>query len=218
MKTQLSFLFLFFFSLFGGHVSQNTISAQQPLIAVTDQMNVIYMGIDNPITVAVENFPAEHVMVTSDDVKVIPVEKGKYNLQPRFPGKVKIKVQPRGKAIQEIEYRVKRIPDPIARLGFQSGGNILASEFIYYTEINAYLQCFDLGKCEITNQEMTIQYTDGKTDPVSIVNRSNKFSEETIALIKTVKAGDTVYFDQIRCKCPGDNASRKINSMVFKIK
>ena len=211
MKTQLSFLVLFFFL-------QNTIIAQQPLVAVSDQMNVIYMGINNPITVAVENFPTEHVMVTSDDVKVIPTEKGKYNLQPRFPGKVIIKVQPRGKAIQEIEYRVKRIPDPIARLGFSSGGNIKASEFIYYTEINAYLQCFDLGECEITSQEMTVNYQDGRTDPVSVVNKSREFSKETIALMKTVNAGDTVYFDQIGCKCPGDNASRKINSMVFQIK
>ena len=178
MKTQLSFLVLFFFL-------QNTIIAQQPLVAVSDQMNVIYMGINNPITVAVENFPTEHVMVTSDDVKVIPTEKGKYNLQPRFPGKVIIKVQPRGNAIQEIEYRVKRIPDPIARLGFSSGGNIKASEFIYYTEINAYLQCFDLGECEITSQEMTVNYQDGRTDPVSVVNKSREFSKETIALMKT---------------------------------
>jgi len=211
MKSVLTFLFIFFFF-------QISLSAQQPVIAISDQMSVIYMGIDNPVTVAVENFPSEHVMVTSDDVKIIKLGKGKYNFIPKTAGKVKIKVQPRGAAIQEIEYRVKRIPDPIARLGTSAGGRIDLSSFKFHKGINAYLEGFDLGKCVISNFEMTFQYQPDGADPVSIVHSSQEFSPEAIALIETIGAGDVVYFDRIMCKCPGDQGSRKINSMIFRIR
>ena len=211
MKTQLSFLSLFFFL-------QISLSAQEPLVAISDQMNVIYMGIDNPVTVAVENHPAENILITSEDVEIISLGKGKYNFIPKTAGKVILKVQPKGMAVQEIEYRVKRIPDPIARLGFKSGGEISLSNFIYYNEINAYLEGFDLGKCTISSFEMTLQRKAKGADPVSIKNYGQEFSTEMISLIKSVNSGDTVYFDNIGCQCPGDYASRKINSMIFKIK
>ena len=211
MKTQLSFLFLFF-------LMQNTLTAQQPLVAISDQMNVLYIGIPNPITVAVENFPSEHVMVSSDDVEVIPLGKGQYNIKPTQPGNVKIKVQPRGKDTQEIIYRVKRIPDPISKIGFNSGGNISVSQLKFHKGVIAQTAGFDLGKCVVSKYEMTIQYKSSGADPVSIINQGGKFTPETISLIETMDEGDTVYFDRINCKCPGDKASRKINAMIFKIR
>ena len=92
------------------------------------------------------------------------------------------------------------------------------SDFKFQKGLNAYTPGFDIGKCVVSRFEMTVQYKDGRTDPVSIANLDQKFSKETTALMETVKKGDTVYFDNITCKCPGDKASRKINAMIFRIK
>ena len=37
-------------------------------------------------------------------------------------------------------------------------------------------------------------------------------------LIRRARPGDTYYFDNVRARCPGDPAARKINAMVFTIR
>ena len=208
MKTPITFLILFLF--------QNMLLAQQHLVAISDQMNVIYMGIDNPVTIAVEGLPKDHIHVSSDDVKVIQYEDGTYNLLPRKAGIVIIKVQPRGHAIQEIPYRVKRIPDPVAKLGFKDGGKITLEELKQQKGVDASIWPFELGKCTVISFEMTWQSKN--KDPRSVVNLGGDFSPEAWQVIDLVESGDVLYFDEIKAKCTGDAGARKINSMIFKIK
>jgi len=37
-------------------------------------------------------------------------------------------------------------------------------------------------------------------------------------LIKKAVPGDKYFFENIKCKCPGDNAARDLGGMVFNIK
>jgi len=210
MKTPLYSLFFFF-------LFQNFGLAQQPLVAISDQMNVIYMGIDNPVSIAVENFSTQDVSVSSEDVKVIDLGNGNYNFKPNHPGKVIINVEPKGMKSQEITYRVKRIPNPIARMGWKTGGSYIASELKKQKGVQAWLEGFDLGKCIVEGFEVTVVYKDKSKDPISNFQKAGEFSENTKALLETINAGDTVYFDMIKAKCPGDRAGRKINAMIFKI-
>jgi len=51
-----------------------------------------------------------------------------------------------------------------------------------------------------------------------VVNRGGRYSSETKALVDRASLGDSYYFENIKCKCPGDTRTRDLGAMVFKIK
>lgn len=189
-----------------------------PTVSVAaDKMNLFYIGIDNPITVAMAGIPSEKVKVSCDDAEIENLGDGHYNVRIKTVGKKIIKVEADGIAPKEIEYRVKRIPDPMAMINFSSGGAFGLDHFKRQKKVRAHLSGWPLEEqCEVKGFVMTHQSK--MSDPVEVKNEGENFSETTLELIENIQSGDVVYFDNILCKCPGDPASRKINSMVFKMR
>jgi gliding motility-associated GldM-like protein len=189
-----------------------------PTVSIAvDKMNVLYIGIDNPITVAVSGISTEETKVESEQLNIQDQGNGHYIVKAKTPGKAIIKVTAEGHAPKEIEFRVKRIPDPIAAFGNNQGGVISADRIMKSEGIDAVLYCFDYDtRCEITGYSMTYVAKGG--DPVESINRSGKHSEKTLELLQNAKPGDIYYFDNVLCQCPGDSSTRPINSMVFKIR
>ncbi len=189
-----------------------------PTVSVAaDKMNLFYIGIDNPITVAMAGVPSENVKVSCDEAEIENLGNGHYNVRIKTVGKKTIKVEADGIALKEIEYRVKRIPDPIAMINFSSGGAFGVDHFKQQKKVRAHLSGWPLEEqCEVKGFVVTRQSK--MMDPIEVKNEGDNFSETTLELFESIQAGDVVYFDNILCKCPGDPASRKINSMVFKMK
>lgn len=188
-----------------------------PVSVAADKMNVFYLGVDNPITVAVAGVPDEKVALSSDDVDLTAMGAGKYNAKPRELGEARIKVIPEGGAAREVVFRVKRIPDPIARVGKTTGGTYPADQFKTATSVNIFLSNFDFDvNCEVVS--FNIVRVGEKEDPVEVINRGENFDERAQKLIQMASPGDVYYFDEVVGQCPGDVAVRKLNSMVFKLK
>jgi hypothetical protein len=81
----------------------------------------------------------------------------------------------------------------------------------------AWLDNFDFdAKCNI--QGFTLVRTAKRQDPVESINNGGSYNAKTKRLVEQAKPGDTYYFDNVKARCPGDRAGRKINSMVFRIK
>ena len=92
-----------------------------------------------------------------------------------------------------------------------------AAYFRKATGVDAVIQCFEYdARCSIISYNLTL--VPKMQDPVEARNNSTQFEEHTLKLTQSVKPGDIVYVDNVRCKCPGDAASRNINSMVFKMR
>lgn len=99
----------------------------------------------------------------------------------------------------------------------QGNGVMTVAEFKAQEGLSAVLKNFDFdARCSIESFLMTVVPKNG--DPIDATNKGGKFGKTTKKLIKTVKSGDIVYIDNIKCRCPGDPAARKINSLVIKIK
>lgn len=189
-----------------------------PTVSVAaDKMNLFYIGIDNPITVAMAGIPAEKVKVSCEDAEIENLGNGHYNVRIKTVGKKIIKVEADGIAPKEIEYRVKRIPDPKSMIGFLSGGKVSIGYFEHQKKVTAQLTGWPFEeKCVVQDFIMTIQSKG--LEPVEIFNEGEYFNAASLSLMEVIKSGDVVYFDNIKCKCPGDPASRKINAMVFKMR
>lgn len=192
--------------------------AQHAVIANT-KMNVVYIGIDNPIEIAISRY-------SEDDIRVkvgqgtITGESGKYNWKVTTPGTAEIKVfvveNGQEKEIYSTNYRVKRIPNPVAKVG--EGNNVMTVGYLHaQTGVQAVLDNFDFdATCEIESFVLTVIRP--QSDPVDVINKGGKFSSQAIRLIRILVPGSTVYIENVKCKCPGDQMTRNINSIVLKVR
>ena len=90
-------------------------------------------------------------------------------------------------------------------------------EFKAQGGVLAILDGFDFdARCNI--QGFNLTYVAKRQDPVPVVNKGPRFSAQAKRLVGRAKPGDIYYFDNVRARCPGDKAGRKINAMVFTIK
>ena len=189
-----------------------------PTVSVAaDKMNLLYIGIDNPITVAMAGVPSDKIRVSCEDAEIEDLGNGHYNFRINTVGNKIIKVEADGVAPKEVEYRVKRIPDPTAMINFSSGGVIGVETFKQQKKVHANLQGWPLQeKCVV--QSFVVTRQSKMKDPIEVKNEGENFSETTLELLEGLQSNDVIYFDQIRCKCPGDPAARNINAMVFKVR
>ncbi len=184
-----------------------------------DKMNVFYIGVENPVSVSAAGVPTHTLKVSSSGggISLSPAGKGKYMAKVTKPGEASITVSGEGLKATSFPFRVKRIPDPMARLSKSSGGTMGNGEFKAQGGVGAFLDNFDFdAKCKI--QGYTLTFVAKRQDPVDSVNQGARYNEKSKRLVMQAKPGDTFFFDNVKARCPGDTAGRTINSMVFKIK
>ncbi|MDX2067134.1 MAG: GldM family protein [Haliscomenobacter sp.] len=188
------------------------------LSVAADRMNVLYMGVDNPISVAISGVPADQVKASSRDVQLIETGKGKFIAKAVRPGKATILVEAPNYR-QEVEFRVKPIPDPTAVLqgSYQSNGEVSVSKIKSLKSIDLFIPVdFETG-CKLLGFNLIYISKDRTKLPVQVVNPGHELVQAAQDILANAEVGDMIIFDNPRAKCPGDEASRKINSMSFKV-
>lgn len=205
-------LLFIFATAFGSLIAQNA-----PVVSIAvDKMNVLYIGVDNPITVAVAGFTNDQIQLRSSDVEITPKGNGQYVLQAFEPGKAVIEVKSNGKLLKESVFRVKRIPNPVPMLSRSPGGKITSNEFRAQLGVLAMLENFDIDVvCEV--QSFKLIKIPHRDEAIEVINTGPKFESHTKQLIEKANKGDTYYFEEIKVKCPGESTARDVGTMVFHI-
>lgn len=182
-----------------------------------EKMNVLYIGVDNPLTVAVAGIPQNKIKVASEDLILEDKGNGYYIAKPMKPGIATIKVESDLFEPHVKTFRVKRIPSPIAGLpGRKIGGPIKAEEFRTFRNLDTYLDGFDFEVgCAV--EQFTITMAKHRSDWIETVNQGSEFNAITKDFVSMAVPGDTYYFDSVMVRCPGDIESRMANSLIFKI-
>ncbi|MFT4758464.1 MAG: hypothetical protein ACI9XO_000876 [Paraglaciecola sp.] len=183
-----------------------------------DKMNVFYIGVDNPVSVTVAGVSSNEIKVSGSGISMKKAGNGKYMVTASKPtDDAKITVSGGGLPATNFGFRVKRIPDPVARLSKSSGGAMGNGQFKAQGGVGAFLDNFDFeATCKI--QGFNLVYVAKRQDPVEAINAGPRYGAQAKRLVNKAKPGDIYYYDNVKARCPGDPAGRKINSMVFKIK
>ena len=194
---------------------------ERSITVSADQMNVFYIGVPNPITVAAAGISTAKLKVNANGAggSIKKKDSQHYTVTVKKPGECRIVVSGEGKPVTS-KFRVKRIPDPVASLNPNkkvSGGAIGSGEFKAYRGIFSILENFDFdAKCLVKSFDLV--YVPKRQDAVPSKNAGASYNQKSKRLIKKAKPGDIYYFDNVKTKCPGDVSTRKINTMVFKIR
>ncbi len=187
------------------------------------KMNVFYVGVDNPVLVSAAGVSSNALQVSCSGggCNKSGGSKTKFNVKVSQPGQIaKITVSGGGLTPTSFDFRVKRIPDPVAIVGggpTKKGGVMRTGEFRAQSGVAAILEDFDFdARCKIQSFEMT--RVPARQDPITERNNGGRYTGRVKTLVGMAKAGDIFYFDNVKAFCPGDKAGRKIGGLVFKIK
>jgi gliding motility-associated protein GldM len=205
---------------------QSSYVAQKPnSVVAAEQMNVLYIGVDNPMAISVPGVSNDKVRATISGAggafRPNPAKGGgHYMATVTTVGKAVIsvsaeiggKVMPMG----TFEYRVKRVPDPVAEISNSRGGGIQKSLLAAGTLIPK-LDNFDFNLFfKIISFKMTI-IPRGK-DLLEYEATGNQLSQQMRDAIAKLRTGDKVYIEYIKARMDkGDQTVRSLGSLGFTI-
>jgi GldM C-terminal domain len=196
------------------------LNAQDAVIAV-EKMNVFYMGVDNPISVAMPNVSSDKLKVTGENVESINKQSdGHYNVRVARPGEVTIIVEANGQ-ISKKKFRAKQIPDPIVIVagarGFEGGEAMNVDNFRFAQGLVSHTINFDFdARCSIQSYIVFIKPKRGDVFQTNVIGGT--FPEEVKKRIVALEIGDMVSFFEIKTRCPGDSSGRSSGSLSYTMK
>ena len=219
MKKRTIFATLFAFLFMGSLVAQK--SDHPPAITVElSKMNVLYVGIDNPIKVSCEGLSSADYQVKSDKGTLTNIGVGSYNLNVSTPGEVILTVSIAGK-VASFPFRAKRIPDPVPAFGakYTRSDTMAIGTFKAQMGVALMLQNFDFdAKCDLIDYKIVhigVNHENGVMFKHAVKNVGARFSPESQELISQAEPGDIYIFTDLKGRCPGDANDRKLNGLVF---
>jgi gliding motility-associated protein GldM len=184
-----------------------------------DKMNVFYIGVENPISVSAAGVSSNDLKVTGSGagIQLRNTGPGKYIVTATQPGEATITLTGGGLAATSFSYRVKRIPDPSAKVARLKGGQLSPGEIKVQPGMIAELEGFDFdAKCSIESFRMI--RTRRGDDPALVNNTGAAFGPQAKQILNDARPGDQYLFTDVKGKCPGDAASRNLNTLVFTIR
>ncbi len=185
-----------------------------------DKMNVFYIGVDNPVTITVTGMTSDKVSasLTGGMGSIKKVSGSEYTVNVNKVGTTSVAVSgvgPDGKTKQldTKEFRIKRVPDPIAKVGTSAGGKVPAAQFKVQRGVIPVLEdfVFDI-KFVVVSFELT--FSAKRQDLITKRANNGAFTGEMIEMLNRSKPGDVFYLDEVRVKGP-DGQIRKLPSIAY---
>ena len=191
---------------------------QRSVSVSADKMNVFYIGVDNPVSVAAAGVPSGQVKVNvTGSARKKSGNNKNLIVEGTSVGESTVNVTANGKNLGSFDFRVKRIPDPVAKIGGSKGGRIASNVFKAQTGMYAELENFDFAaKCSIQGYELV--YVRKRADAVPSINAGGNFTPATKKLVALASPGDSYFINNIKGRCPGDKVARDLGTMSFQIK
>ncbi|PYF68427.1 type IX secretion system motor protein PorM/GldM [Pedobacter nutrimenti] len=180
------------------------------------KMNVLYIGVENPINVSAPGIPKEKIKVNMTGGS-LHGSNGEYIVKVNSPGLVKINVSAelsgRSQQISSSEFRVKRIPDPRAKFGGKTGGVLPTVAIKSQDKIFANLEGFDFdAKFTITRFTLIIMKPG---DNATVLHATgNAMTGQMRSAIANISPGSRVIFDNIQATGP-DNLTHQLDPIAL---
>lgn len=190
-----------------------------PVVVVQiDQCNQLYAGVDNAITVLVQQEGAVSLdQVTADGCRITG-RNGHFYVNPKSPGELALTVKT-AKGDASFKYRVVPVGPVLALLGaqYRDGSQLGNGAFKAQGGMAAMLNCcgFD-ARCEIVSYTIIRVSKDNKVERAE--NTGARYGNSAQKIVQNAGSGDTYVYSHILAKCPGDTAPRVLNNVVIDIR
>ncbi len=191
------------------------------LTVAATKMNVFYIGVDNPVSISVPGLAdelinpsiSEGTLVRNPNGSdwIVKVETGTTNTT------INATANYNGTRLNmgSSEFRVKRVPDPVALIARQKEGTIDKNTLIAASAIIPSMGDFQFDLNFVVNSFTMATMING--DFIPKTTRGNRFSEEMNELIRNARRGQKFFFENIQASGP-DGTTRTLNPINLTIK
>lgn len=202
--------------------SSSYIIAPPSATVSADKMNVFYIGVINPVTVSVPGAANDKVHpVISSGGTMVPKGNGHYDVSvtagcPSNKVTVSVMADMDGKPspMGSSDFRVKRVPDPIAMIANQTGGVISKTVLAAAGAIIPTMKDFDFNlNFVIKSFTMTINL---HGDLIEIQSPNNQLTSDMVKKLQSAPTGTKVYLENIKAAGP-DGSYRTLSSINLKL-
>lgn len=183
------------------------------------EMNVLYIGYPNKITVSASGVGAEKINIS--------VSGGGASPQRTAPGEFIVNVSSQtdacvitavadGKTIGSSTFRVRAMPEPSATVGGKkSGESVNAATLAAQSGVGAGIENFPLN-LKYTVVRFQVVGTDENGDIIRENCNGNQFTPRAKNIIRNLKSGDIITFEEIYATGP-DGRTRHLPSLLYNI-
>jgi gliding motility-associated protein GldM len=191
--------------------------AKPSAVVSPDKMNVLYIGVPNPVSISAPGIPKEKLKVSMTGGEITGSD-GHYTATVSAIGKATITVSGDigGGKIQVLgatDFRTKRIPPPKAVFAGKSGGTTSSANIKAQDRLFAVLNGFDFdAKFNITR--FTLLVVKPRQDAVTKTGTSSVLSADMHSVLNNVTPGSTVIFSNIIAVGP-DGVQQEIDPIVL---
>lgn len=187
-----------------------------------DKMNVMYIGVPNPISIAAAGVAAESINASLEGGGTLnKTGTGHFEASVNAVGDVTVdvtgNVQGQTKSLGSMKFRTKRMPDPFPTVAQSKGGLLHAALFRLQEGVAASMPPdfeFDVHSV-VTSFTIGFQ-GEGFPDYIERNCNSAYFSPDVKQLIDRCRPGTRVYIDNIKAHLP-DGTTRDIGALVYKL-
>jgi gliding motility-associated protein GldM len=174
-------------------------------IAATE-MNLLYKGIDNPMSISVPGFSAADVKISAPGIRLSNKGGGNYNAKVPASTNGEITVSAAvtvdgvTKRVGSQKFRVRSLPQPTAQLGgipndgLPKGKASVSAQTSLLATMGAGF-AYNL-KYRVTGFKMIIAYK--RKPPVQASSNSGALTSQMKSMIRSARAGDRILFEGIR--------------------
>jgi len=196
--------------------------ARPAAVVSPDKMNVLYVGVDNPVSISAPGVVPENLVPSISGGGTISGSKGKYIVRVNSPG-MNVNIDVRGKSadgkgsqlLGTSLFRVKAVPDPQATIGGLTPGTVSVSQFKAQGGMIANLKDFDFDmRFDVISFRML--YFAARKDVEPFANTGAIYNAKLQQIIRNAKAGDRFIFDEVKVVGP-DKITRKLPPAVYSI-
>ena len=209
----------------------NYVVAAKGAVASPTNMNVLYRGIQNPISVSVAGYLPSQITVSCSNGKLTAINKkaGKYEINPvkltnNDSPIVTLYVNRDGKRINmgTVDFKVKKVPDPVVMCGGKVGGSVTRGELIASQQIIAKMKDFPFDRDALSYGVISydvIAFYKGVRRNIPTV-KGQRFNDAVKKAIKQTASGEVVTFANIKVKMRNVKGAdvRNKGSLTFTIK
>ncbi|MDR0713807.1 MAG: hypothetical protein LBF89_06075 [Bacteroidales bacterium] len=182
------------------------------------KMNVLYVGVDNPISISVSGVPTDRISARMSNGNLTRSGPG-WIARPLRPGTealvtVDANIDGQTKRMGAQSYRVKTVPNPVAKVAGKIGGRIDKATLAAQMVVQAEMENFDFDlKFRVTEFSVSAVVKGfTQTKPTKGTN----ISADQKALINGLSKGSKVYFEDIKVVGP-DGSTRELPAVAFTI-
>lgn len=182
------------------------------------KMNVFYLGLDNPVDISAPGVAKDQIQASITNGTITKSAEG-WIVRPSKMGTATVNVSANidgsTQSMGSMEFRVKQVPTPTAKIGGQGSGTIRKAALTSVSGIRADLEEF-VFDVNVTVSSFTFSYVQDNGLIAEMKVNGNAFTPEVKQRFNGLSRNSKVFFEDIRVKMP-DGSTRTLSPVNFKV-